>query len=212
MKIIKLNNQEGFGLLLECEKHAATSSHSASSTLESIIAAQLPSKIITITTGILHGDSIKPLQILYDSIKRCDTMSRNEFHLRLLKSEFFMMLLRRNNEWVESLDIDGSGIYITINDCNYEGEPIDRTVDLLDMPTSFQAIFKVGLELMATYDNLVVIEGIENLGMGDLEHFLQYLVCIVKNCHDSIYLSSTDANSIKQLNKGLADLLEIEAQ
>ena len=212
MKIMKLNNQEGVGLLLECEKHAAISSHSASSTLESIIAVQLPSKVITITTGVLHGNDIKPLQVLYNSIKRCNTLSSNEDHIRFLKSEFFLMFLRRHNEWVEAVEVNECGIAIEIADYTNEQTPVDKIVDLLGMPASFQAIFKVGLELMATYDNLVVIKGVENLGVGDLEDFFQYLVCIVENCHDSIYLSSTDAKSIEQLSKGLADQAEINTQ
>lgn len=212
MNIIKLDGQNSLQLLLESAMRGAVSSHNSSSTLEELIESELASKVVRITTGVLHGNDIKPLQTLYDAIKRSDTLSSNEYHLRLLKSEFFLMLLRRNNEMVELIESDDCGIYITIDDFDHEGKPVDRVVDLLDMPTDFQAIFKVGLELMATHDNLVVIEDIERLGVGDLEHFFQYLTCIVKNCNDSIYISSSDVGSIEQITKALTDQSEIEAQ
>lgn len=180
MNIIKLDGQGSLQLLLESAMRGAVSSHNSSNTLEELIESELASKVVRITTGVLHGNDIKPLQTLYDAIKRSDTLSSNEYHLRLLKSEFFLMLLRRKNEMVELIESDDCGIYITIDDFDHEGKPVDRVVDLLDMPTDFQAIFKVGLELMASHDNLVVIEDIERLGVGDLEHFFQYLTCIVK--------------------------------
>ena len=212
MNIIKLDGQDSLQLLLESAMRGAVSSHNSSSTLEELIESELASKVVRITTGVLHGKDIKPLQTLYDAIKRSDTLSSNEYHLRLLKSEFFLMLLRRNNEMVELIESDDSGIYIAIDDFDHEGKPVDRVVDLLDMPTDFQAIFKVGLELMATYDNLVVIEDIERLDLGDMEHFFQYLTCVVKNCNDSIYLSSADVGCIKQITQALTDQSEIEAQ